>query len=172
MGRCIATQGIVTTASLENAVAKSAADVRQQFPIEKELVSAASKAFEERIVSELTPRVDERIGIVTSRVTELFVAENAEIKLTVQNLEGVLEAIGGERFQQVAAKINAIETVQANRLAVLAQMLAAEAGVLRSEVVKQIEVALGRGVDKVDARGERAAPRFCIPGPSGWKLEA
>ena len=99
VGRCAATRGIATIASLENAVAKSVAHVGQQFLKDRELVSAASKAFEERIFSELTSRVYERIGIVTSRVTEVFIAEKAEMTFAVQNLEGVLEAIGGERFQ-------------------------------------------------------------------------
>ena len=64
VGLCSTTQSIATIASLENAVAKSVADVRQQLLIEMKLVFAASKAFEERIASELTSRVDGRIGIV------------------------------------------------------------------------------------------------------------
>ena len=114
--RRIAAQELITSASLQGAVAASAEQARQQFLIEKGIIDEASKASETRITDTIVNKVDDRLRVITiqisEQVTSQLVAENAAMPLTIENLKGVLEAIGGERFQEVSEKHAALDATQ------------------------------------------------------------
>ena len=58
------------------------------------------------------------------------------MRATVENLKGVLEAIGGDRFQEVSQKLAALDATQLGYVQMLSAMLNAESAALRAESVK------------------------------------
>ena len=61
--------------------------------------------MEARITSEIVDKVDNRLGVITAQVTSQCVVESEATRATVENLKGVLEAIGGESFQEVFSEV-------------------------------------------------------------------
>ena len=58
------------------------------------------------------------------------------MRLTIKNLEGVLEDIGGESLQQVSEKFAAFDATQLGYVQTLSAMLNAESVTLRAESSK------------------------------------
>ena len=55
------------------------------------------------------------------------------MRATVENSKGVLEAIGGERFQEVSDKLVALDASESGHIQMLASMLKAESETLRAK---------------------------------------
>ena len=182
--RRIAAQELVTSANLRDAVADSAEASRQQLLIEKTIIDESSKAFETRITDTIVNKVDDRLGVITAQFTGQFVAENEAMRATIENSKGVLEAIGGERFQEVSQKLAALDATQLGYVQMLSAMLNAEAAAFRAESVKHglalhdlyHQLRADEGVPGALTSGPRpetgtSGSRLRVPEPSGWNLD-
>ena len=119
--------------------------------------------------------------VFTAQVTSQFVAENEAMRSTVEKLKGVLEAIDGERFQEVSDKLVALDASQSGHIQMLAFMLKAESETLRAESRKH-DQALHEPYQRLQAaevalsnspRPETGSSgsRLGVPDPSGWTLD-
>ena len=93
-----------TTTSLQGVVEESRAAVATQFVIEKRDISSASQAFEECIVATINATIDERSTVLNEQLAAAFVYKNLEMRKAVDSMKIVMEAIGGEQFQDVARR--------------------------------------------------------------------
>ena len=86
-----------TTASLQGAVEHARASVARQFEIEKRELSIASEVMEARIMGTIGSSIDERSTALNQNLTEAFAAENAAMRLAVDGMKTVMQAIGGDQ---------------------------------------------------------------------------
>ena len=106
-----------TTASFRGVVEESRAVVATQLVIEKLDISVAFQALEERIVATINATIDECSTVLSDRFTAAFVYENLEMPKAVDSMKAVMEAIGGEQFQEGAAKMADLDKNQSQNVA-------------------------------------------------------
>ena len=78
--------------------------------------------------------------MVTAQVIAQFVAEMGEMFSTVDSLNSVLDAIGGEQFREVAEKMRVLDATQSGGIAMLSGVPLADSGVLRAGSVRHDQV--------------------------------
>ena len=165
-----------TTASLQGVVEESRVGVANQLVMEKRDISIASQAFEERIVSTINATIDERSSVLNEQLTAAFVCENTEIRKAVESMTTVMEAIGGKKLQEVAAKMADLDKSQSQNVALLRNMFGTTSNELRDWMLaheRSFQEALGRlgcleHSARVDLPRNGGSSRLKIPG----RLEA
>ena len=93
-----------TTASLQGAVEDAHASVARQFEIEKRELSIVSEVMEARIMGTIEFSIDGRSTTLNQNLTEAFAAENAAMRLAVDGMKTVMQAIGGDQFEAMATR--------------------------------------------------------------------
>ena len=123
------------------------AAVAKQFEIEKRDISIASQAFEERITSTINATIDERQSVLNKQLTAAFVYESAEMRKAVESMKSAMEAIGGEKFGKVAAKMADLDKGQSHNVALLSDMFGKNTNDLRDRMLaheRSFQEAFGR----------------------------
>ena len=126
--RRTAAQDVVTSLKLQVLVEAS----KQQFLLETQALDGRMAEVQANLTSEIVGQVDARQSTIVSQ----FVGDNTNTRSEIRNLKEVMQAIGGDRFQEVSAKLASLDEANKHHLGLLSTMMRDEASMLRSESAK------------------------------------
>ena len=113
-------------------------------------------------------------------IAAAFVYQNAERRKAVVSIKTVMEAMGGEKFEDVATKMAELDKSHSHNVALLSDMFGKNTNDLRDRLLahdRSFQEAVGR-LDRIEQSARVDQPRghggsSCrkIPDPAGWKFE-
>ena len=114
-------------ASPQAAVEDAKVSVASSMALEKAQLHNASEGMEARIMETIGVAIDERSNVLVERC----VAENAATRTTVDELKLVMEAIGRDKFEEMATKMAQLDQSQSHNVALVAGMFGRTSNGLR-----------------------------------------
>ena len=91
--------------------------------------------MEARIMGTIGSSIDERSTTLNQNLTEAFAAENAAMRLAVDGMTTVMQAIGGDQFEAMATKMSKLDESNDTRVALLTTMFGSSCNELRDRMV-------------------------------------
>ena len=98
-------------------------------------MSLASEVMEARIMGTIGSSIDERSTALNRDLTEALAAENAAMRLAVDGMKTVMEAVGGDQFAEMATKMSQLDQSNAQNVALLTTMFGSSCNELRDRFV-------------------------------------